>query len=113
MNLIELDRALRQLRLGGMNMLSSEPQQHLSHAPQFRHLGKYQAQRLLHPLIRIHLNFAVCRPEIAYGKTKPQLATPSLLSDRLEGSLPKQVQFELAHRPLQTQPPAMPHNSIR
>ena len=84
-------------------MLVVKPQENLTRGAEFDHLGKHQAQRLLDSCIWFHLHFSIGGPAVASGQAKSQLATASLLPNRLHRTLSEQVQLELRHGALQPQ----------
>jgi len=83
--------------------LLSAPQHHLAGAAKLPELGKHQHECFLDALIGILFETPVTQVDVAHGHMRIVFAAPSLLPDRLLGSLTKGGEFHFAHRALQSQ----------
>src|SRR5271165_2840647 len=79
------------------------PEMNLSNTLEFRKLPEYEPDRFANPGIGINIDSIVPDLYIADRHRQEELATTSLLFERLQGALPKDRELQFAHRALHAQ----------
>src|SRR3990172_353083 len=80
-----------------------KPQQRLPYGADPLELIEHQANRLLHPTVRILLEALVLALPVAHGSDDDQLAAPGLRAPRLERALAQEIELVLVQAPLESQ----------